>query len=102
MQNSWHLYDGILAGTEEELCESLEILPTQGNKCGLELRRDKCKVWSSRIKRNRQSGVEILGAAIEITTFIASCLEKKGLKTRQSFRQPRLFSGPSVRSWSFA
>ena len=39
MQNSWYLDDGIIAGTEEELCESLEILATHGNKFGLELRR---------------------------------------------------------------
>ena len=85
MQNSWYLDDGIIAGTEEELCESLEILATHGNKCGLELRRDKCELWStscfnavdSRIKRNSQSGMEILGSAIETPTFVASCLEKR-------------------------
>ena len=85
MQNSWYLDDGIIAGTEEELCESLEILATHGNKCGLGLRRDKCELWStscfdavdSRIKRNSQSGIEILGAAIGAPTFVASCLEKR-------------------------
>ena len=85
MQNSWYLDDGIIAGTEEELCESLEILATHGNKCDLELRRDKCELWStscfnavdSRIKRNCQSGIEILGAAIGTPTFVASCLEKR-------------------------
>ena len=85
MKNSWYLDDGIIAGTEEELCESLEILATHGNKCGLELRRDKCELCSiscfnavdSRIKRNSQSGIEILGAAIGTPTFVASCLEKR-------------------------
>ena len=84
MQNSWYI-DGIIAGTEEEQCESLEILATHGNKCGLELRRDKCGLWStacfnavdSRIKRNSQSGIEILGAAIGSPTFVVSCLEKR-------------------------
>ena len=47
MQNSWYLDDGIIAGKEEELCESLEFLATHGKKCGLELRRDKCELWSS-------------------------------------------------------
>ena len=85
MQNSWYLDDEIIASTEEELCESLEVLATHGNKCGLELRRDKCELWStsrfiavdSRIKRNSQSGIEILGAAIGTPTFVASCLEKR-------------------------
>ena len=85
MQNSWYLDDGIIAGTEEELCESFEILATHGNKCGLELRTDKCELWStscfnaadSRIKRDSQSGIEILGAAIGTPTFVASCLEKR-------------------------
>ena len=85
IQNSWYLDDGIIAGTEQELCESIEFLATHGNKCGLELRRDKSKLWStscfnavdSRIKRNRQSGIEILGAAIGTPTFVASCLEKR-------------------------
>ena len=31
----------------------------------------------SRIKRNSQSGIEILGAAIGTPTFVASCLEKR-------------------------
>ena len=44
MQNSWYLDDGIRAGIEEELCESLEILATHSNECGLELRRDKCEL----------------------------------------------------------
>ena len=62
MQNSWYLDERIIVGTEEELCESLQILSTHGNKCGLELRRDKCEWWSItcfkagdfRIKRNSQ------------------------------------------------
>ena len=76
------------AGTDEELCESLEILSTHGNRCGPELRRDKCELWStthinavdSRIKRSSQSGIEFLGAAIGTHTFVASCLEKQVIK----------------------
>ena len=92
MQNSWYLDDGIIASTEEELCESLEILANHGNKCGLELRRHKCELWSpsffntvdSRIKRNSQSGIEILGAAIGTPTFVASYLEKRVKKLEKS------------------
>ena len=47
-----------------------DILTDSGEICGLELRRDKCDVWSkgalntidSRIKRNSREGIEILGA----------------------------------------
>ena len=74
----------LIAVTERELCESLEIL-THGNKCGLELGRDKFELWyttcfhalDSSIKRNSQSEIEILGAAIGTPTFVASCLEKR-------------------------
>ena len=83
MQSSWYLDGGIIAGTGEELCELLETLSTHGNKSDLELRRDKCECWSptylnavdSRIKRNSQSGIDILDAAIGTPSFVAFCLE---------------------------
>ena len=90
LQNSWYLDDAIIAGTEDELCESLEFLATHGNECGLEPRRDECMLWptacfnavDSRIKGNSQSGIEILNAAIGTPTFVASCLEK-GVKNSE-------------------
>ena len=102
MQNSCYLDDGIIAGTEEELCESLEILATHGNKCGLELRRDKCELWStscfnavdSRLKRNGQSGIEILGAAIGTHSFVASCLEKRVKKLEKVLDNLSHIEGP--------
>ena len=102
MQNSWYLDDGIIAGTEEELCESLEFLATHGNKCCLELRRDKCELWStscfnavdSKIKRNSQSGIEILGAAIGKPTFVASCLEKRVEKLEKVLDNPGYIEDP--------
>ena len=86
MKNSWYLDYGFIAGSEEELCESLEISSIIGNKCGLEHRRDKFGLWSttcfvavdSRIKRNSQSGIEILGAAIGTPNFVASFFGKTG------------------------
>ena len=59
-QHCWYLEDGIIAETEPELNEALDILTLSGKTYGLELRRDKCEVWSkgalntidSRIKRN--------------------------------------------------
>ena len=91
MQNSWYFDDEIIAGTEEELCESLEILSTHGNRCGLELRRYKCELWSitcfnavdSKIKRNSKSGIENLVAAIGTPTFVASCIEKRVKKLKK-------------------
>ena len=75
----------LIIAVTEELCEPLEILATQCNEFVLELRRDKCELWStsffnavySKIKRKSQSGIEILGAAIGTPTFVASCLEKR-------------------------
>ena len=60
LQHCWNLDDGIIAGTEIELCKALEILSESGEKFVLELRKDKCELWSfesttkidSLIKRN--------------------------------------------------
>ena len=81
-QHCWHLDDGIIAGTEIELCKALEILSESGEKVGLELRKDKCQLWSiedmtkvdSLIKRNCVDGIEDLGAALGSDAFISSCL----------------------------
>ena len=89
MQNSWYLDDEIITGTEEELCESLEVLSTHGNESGLQLSRDKCELCSScfnvldsRMKRNSQSGNKILVAEIGTPTLVASCLEKRVKKLK--------------------
>ena len=70
-QHCWYLEDGIIAGTEIELCKALEILSESGEKYDLEIRKDKCERWSiegmtkidSLIKRNCIDGIEFLGAA---------------------------------------
>ena len=80
----WYLDDGIIAGTEIELCESLEILSKLGQKFGLELRKDKCALWliesmtkvDSLIKMNCVDGIEFLGAAIGSDIFVSSCFLK--------------------------
>ena len=46
MQHCWYLDDGIIARTEIELCKALEILSESGEKFDLELRKDKCELWS--------------------------------------------------------
>ena len=63
LQHCWYLDDGIIAGTEIELCKALEILSIR-RTFGLELRKEKCKLWSiesmtkvdSLIKRNCADG----------------------------------------------
>ena len=60
-------------------------MAVSGKNCGLELRRDKCEVWSkgalntidSRIKRNSRDGLEILGAAVGSPRFVASSKQKR-------------------------
>ena len=52
--------------------------------CGLELRRDKCEVWSkgalntidSRFKRNSKKGLEILGASVG-SQLVATSISKR-------------------------
>ena len=91
LQHLWYFDDGINAGTEIELCEALEILSESGEKFGLELRKDKCELWSfesmtkidNLIKRNCVDGIEILGAAIGSEAFVSSCLLKRVKKLEE-------------------
>ena len=46
LQHCWYLDDGMIAGTEIKLCEALVVLSESGEKFGLELRKDKCQLWS--------------------------------------------------------
>ena len=82
LQHCWYLDDGIIAGTEIEICKALEILSESGEKFGLELRKYECELWlfesmtkiDSLIKRNCVDGIEILGAALRSDAFVSSCL----------------------------
>ena len=66
LQHCWYLDNGIFAGTEIEHCKALEILSETGEQIVLELRKDKCELWSiesmtkidSSIKRNCVDGNE--------------------------------------------
>ena len=86
--NCWYLNDGIIAGTEIELNITLEIPSEAGAKFDLEIRKDKCELWSigsktkvdSLIKRNYVVGIEFLGAAMGSDTFISSCLLERAEK----------------------
>ena len=74
LQHCWYLDDGFIARTEIELCKALEILSESGEKFGLELRKDKCELWSfesmtkndSLIKRNCVDGIEIFRSCYRI------------------------------------
>ena len=87
LKHCWYLDGGVIAGTETELCTALEILSELEEKISLELRKDKCELWSiesitkidNLIKRNCVDGTEILGAAIGSDAFVASSL-LKGVK----------------------
>ena len=74
LQHCWYLDDGIIAGTVIKLCKALEILSESGEKIGLELRKDKCELWSFEsmtkidilIKRNYVDGIEIFRSCYRI------------------------------------
>ena len=76
---------GILAGTHHQLFTALNLLTNLGEGCGLELRIEKCEVWSpgdlnaidNRVKTNSKEGLEILGAAIGNPSFVAASLRKR-------------------------
>ena len=84
-QHCWYFEDGIIAGTEPELNDTLDILTVSGKTCGLELRRDKCGVWrkrdlntiDSRIKRNSREGLEIQGAAVRSPWLVSASIQKR-------------------------
>ena len=77
--------DGILAGTQQQLCTALNLLTNLGQVCGLELRVQKSEICSpvdliaidNRVNRNSKEGLEIFGAAIGNPSFVAASLRKK-------------------------
>ena len=85
VQHIWYFDDGILAGTHQQLCTALNLLTNLGEGCGLELRIEKCELWSTvylnaidnRVMGNSRKGLEILGAAIGSSSFVASSLRKR-------------------------
>ena len=82
VQHTWNLDDGFIAGSEDQIKQTLEILANESPERGLFLRKDKLKLWSIKdlpsvdqaVKRNLGNGFEILGAAVGSKEFVASCL----------------------------
>ena len=107
-QHNWYLDDGILAGTHQQLCTALNSLTNLGERCGLELRIEKCELWSpvdlntidNRVKRNSKEGLEILGAAIGNPSFVAASLKKKSQQNRKTARQPGVSRRHTLCSWN--
>ena len=100
----WYRDDGIIAGTEPEQNEALDILTVSRKTCGLELRRDKCEVWSkaalnttdNRIKRNGRERLEIMGAAAWSPRFVASSIQKRDQKIEKILENLEYIKDPQV------
>ena len=101
-QHCWYLDVGIINGTEPELKEALDIFTLSSKTCGLELKRDKCEVWSiealntidSRIKRNSREVLEILGAVVGSTRFVASSIQKRVQKIEKLLENLEYINDP--------
>ena len=100
--------DGILIGTHQQLCTALNLLTNLGEGCGLELRIEKCELWSpvdlnaidNRVKRNSKEGLEIFGAAIGNPSFCCCIFEKKSQQNIKTARQPGVSRRPTLCAWN--
>ena len=71
-QHTWYLDDGFVAGSEDQIRTTLNILANEGPKSGLYLRKDKSELWSivnlpsvdRKVTRNTGKGFEALGSAV--------------------------------------
>ena len=72
LHHTWYLDDGFIAGSEDQIKQTLEILANEGPERGLKFRKDKCELWSTKnlpsvdqaVKRNLGNGFEFLGVAV--------------------------------------
>ena len=101
-QHGWYVDDGDIAGIGTEHNEVLDILSLSGKNCGLELRRDKCEVWSkgvlstifSKKNRNSKMRLEILGAAVGSARFVASSIQKRVQKIKKLLENLEYINDP--------
>ena len=85
VQHTWYLDDGFIAGSVDQIKQTLEVLANEGPERSLILRKDKCELWSIKdlpsvdqaVKRNLGNRFEILGAAVGSKEFVASCLKRR-------------------------
>ena len=85
LQHTWYLDDGFIAGSEDQIKQTVEILANEGPERGLILRKDKRELWSIKdlpsvdqaVKSNLGNGFEFMGAEVVSKDFVASCLKKR-------------------------
>ena len=83
--NTWHLDDVFVAGSEDQMQTTLDILAIECPKMGLFLRKDECKLWSvvdlpsvdREATKNIDNGSEVLGAAVGSSEFVSFCFQKR-------------------------
>ena len=83
-QHTWYLDDGFVAGSENQIQTTLDILANEGPKRGLYLRKDNCEPLSivdlpsvdREVTKNTGKGFEVLGAAVGKPEFVSSYLQK--------------------------
>ena len=83
-QHTWYLDDGFVAGSENQIRTTLDILANEGPKRGLYLRKDNCELLSivdlpsvdQEVIKNTGKGFEVLGAAVGKPEFVSSYLQK--------------------------
>ena len=92
----------LLFWNRPELNEALDILTVLGETFGLELRRDKCEVWSkealntidSRIKINSKEPLETLSAAVGSPQNVASSIQKRVQKIEKLLEKLEYINDP--------
>ena len=83
-QHTLYFDDGFVAGSEDQIRTTPDILANEVPKRGLYLRKDKCEIWSivdlpsadREVTRNTGNCLEVLGATVGSTECVSSCLQK--------------------------
>ena len=83
LQHTGYLDYGFMAGSGDQIKQTLEIAANEAPDRGLILRKDKCELWSIEdlpsddhaVRKNLGNGFEVQGAAVG--SFFASCLKRR-------------------------
>ena len=84
-QHTRYLDVGFIAGSEDQIRTTLDILANESLKKGLYLRKNMCKLWSfvdlpsvgREVTRNTGNGFEVLGATVGSPEFVSFSLQKR-------------------------
>ena len=79
------MYDRFVAGSEDQIRTTLDILANEGAKRGLYLTKHKCELWSivdlpsvdREVTRNTGNHFKVLGAAVGSPEIVSSWLQKR-------------------------